>query len=246
MAYTRTTVIDATPSGDSVKQAVLDLDADLTGAFDGLNQLQAGLALKINQSEYDQPSGVPRLDSAGKIQLSQLSTESDLPIGMIAAFGMETLPTDSNWLECDGSELPIADYQALYSAIGVSFGLPGIPSNFKLPDLRGEFLRGWDHGRGLDPDAAKRTGGDAVGSTQADVIKRHNHPMGANTGKTSGGEVVADPGTFNNVPTPRQNVYTIDMFVTYDVNTPSSFSNVPQGLETRPVNTAVMYCIKWR
>lgn len=41
MAYTRTTVIDASPSGDSVKQAVLDLDADLTSAFDGLNQLQA-------------------------------------------------------------------------------------------------------------------------------------------------------------------------------------------------------------
>jgi hypothetical protein len=41
MAYTRTTVIDSGPSGDSVKQAVLDLDTDLTGAFSGLNDLDS-------------------------------------------------------------------------------------------------------------------------------------------------------------------------------------------------------------
>ncbi len=41
MAYTRTTTIDASPTGDTAKQAVLDLDTDLTGAFAGLNSLDA-------------------------------------------------------------------------------------------------------------------------------------------------------------------------------------------------------------
>lgn len=245
MAYTRSTVIDATPSGDSVKQAVLDLDADLTGAFNGLNQLQSSLALKINQSEFDQPGGVPRLDSSGKIIPAQLpGTGADMPLGMISAFGLETLPADANWLECNGAELLIADYQALYGAIGNAFGL-GNPGYFKLPDLRGEFLRGWDHGRGKDPDAAARTRGDHVGSMQADIIKRHNHPLGANTGKADGGASVTDPGTWNS-PAHPYNLYTEDFVRAGDTLNPANWNNVPVGNETRPANTAVMYCIKWR
>lgn len=244
MAYTRTTIIDATPSGDSVKQAVLDLDADLTGAYDGLNQLQAALALKINQSEYDQPSGVPRLDTSGKIKASQLpGTAADLPIGMIAPFGMESLPVNTNWLECNGAELPIADYQALYGLIGNAFGLAQSPSNFKLPDLRGQFLRGWDHGRGKDPDAAVRSGGDHVGSTQTDAIKKHAHPVGANTGKAAGGESVFDPGSWGSY----QHCYTGDYNRSdAELTADGMFSSCPRAVETRPNNVAVMYCIKWR
>ncbi|WP_243358607.1 phage tail protein [Fundidesulfovibrio terrae] len=248
MAYTRTTVIDASPSGDSVKQAVLDLDADLTGAFDGLNQIQAVLSLKINQSEYDQPSGVPRLDASGKIQAGQLpGTLADLPIGMIAPFGLETLPTGSNWLECNGSELSIADYQSLYAAIGNAFGLAASPSNFKLPDLRGQFLRGWDHGRGLDPDAAVRTGGDHVGSTQADIMKKHCHPIGGVVGTAGGGTGVVDCQAWDNGP---YNYGTTDFTHTTDKNVGSldadPYYGRARGNETRPVNTAVMYCVKWR
>jgi len=243
MAYTRTTVIDASPSGDSVKQAVLDLDADLTGSFEGLNQLQAALALKINQSEYDQPSGVPRLDTSGMIQASQLpGTLADMPIGMIAAFGLESLPEDCNWLECNGAELPIADYQDLYSVIGNAFGLAASPTDFTLPDLRGEFLRGWDHARGQDPQAEDRSGGDHVGSRQECAVQKHNHPTGSNTGKANGGETVNDPGTWDNSS---YKVTTIDYALT-DAQVAGIVQNSPRGPETRPVNTAVLYAIKWR
>lgn len=244
MAFTRNTVIDASPSGDSVKQAVLDLDCDLTAAFDGLNQIQSGLALKIDQSAYDQPSGVPRLDDEGLIATSQLpSTAPDLPVGLVAAFAAESLPTDCNWLECDGSELLIADYEALYDVIGNTFGL-GNPGYFVLPDLRGRFLRGWDHSRGLDPGAALRSGGDHVGSTQDDSLKKHNHPMG-NGGGADGGAAKLDYQAWNKSGSP-YNVYTQDMIVTGDSLIPSMFANVPQGVETRPANIALLYCIKWR
>ena len=41
MAYIRTSTIDPAPGGDSVKSAILDLDTDLTGAFAGLNAIDA-------------------------------------------------------------------------------------------------------------------------------------------------------------------------------------------------------------
>jgi microcystin-dependent protein len=252
MAYTRTAIIDATPSGDSVKQAVLDLDADLTGAYDGLNQLQAALALKINQSEYDQPSGTPRLDASGKLKASQLpGTASDLPVGMIAPFGMESLPANANWLECNGAELLIADYQALYGVIGNAFGLAQNPSNFKLPDLRGQFLRGWDHGRGKDPDASLRNGGDHVGSAQPSAVLDHIHPMYAQTptGASGGGNAIS----FSATAYAGNTQYTAGLLSTAEGGQymPSGIGsgfhlNQVSVMETRPTNVAVLYCIKWR
>ncbi|MFP5238201.1 MAG: phage tail protein [Acidobacteriota bacterium] len=243
MAFTRTTLIDASPTGDSVKQAVLDLDADLTGAFAGLNQLLASLGGKISQGDYNQPQGVPRLDASAKIPSGLLpSLLAEGPIGMIAAFGMESLPAGCNWLPCDGAELTMADYPALYAAIGTSFGLAAEPSKFKLPDLRGYFLRGWDNNAHVDPDATSRSSGDAVGSTQSFDCQKHTHLVGLNGTCQAG-------GGFNTV-----NVGIRDgsgVFHTQDY-TPQ-FTDAEKlddygvaGEETRPVNVAVLYCIKWR
>ncbi|WP_231679148.1 phage tail protein, partial [Ralstonia pseudosolanacearum] len=41
-------------------------------------------------------------------------------------------------------------YAALYAEIGTTFGAGDGAATFNLPDLRGEFLRGWDDGRGVD------------------------------------------------------------------------------------------------
>lgn len=155
----------------------------------------------------------------------------------------ETLPASGDWMECDGSSLLIVDYPALYGVLGNTWGTA--PAGyFKLPDLRGAFLRGWDHGRGKDPDAALRTGGDHVGSSQPDAIKKHNHPMG-NGGGTQGSSALLDYQAWNTAGAP-YNAYTRDFGVTSDTLIPSAFDNVPQGLETRPANVAVMYIIRWR
>ena len=65
---------------------------------------------------------------------------SDAPVGAIVPFGGSTFPT--GWLLCDGTELLRADYLDLFDVIGTSFGTPSADTKFKLPDLRGEFLRG--------------------------------------------------------------------------------------------------------
>ena len=70
-----------------------------------------------------------------------------------------------------------------YNTIGVIYGSTR-PRSFKVPDLRGRFVRGVDAGAGRDPDANSRSAsavggntGDRVGSLQEDEYKGHSHPF---------------------------------------------------------------------
>ena len=83
------------------------------------------------------------------------------------------------WLVADGSRLLRTTYPALFAAIGTAFNQSGDGAQyFSLPDLRGEFVRGWDAGRGID-------GGREFGSAQEDEIQSHQHmlPISNDTGK---------------------------------------------------------------
>jgi len=87
---------------------------------------------------------------------------------------------DRRLLERDGSSLLRTDYSELFSAIGTMYGAVD-GTHFNLPDDRGLFPRIWDHGAGVDPDAATRTDrgdgtiGDNVGTSQTDEFKGHEH-----------------------------------------------------------------------
>lgn len=93
-------------------------------------------------------------------------------------------------------------------------------TTFKLPDLRGEFVRGWDDGRGIDS-------GRVMGSWQKDDFKSHNHQLrdsgalGTNMGIFHYGE----RGGYND----------------QSYNETSSSG----GTETRPRNCAMLACIKY-
>ncbi|EAX47554.1 hypothetical protein TcarDRAFT_1289 [Thermosinus carboxydivorans Nor1] len=95
-------------------------------------------------------------------------------------------------------------------------------TTFRLPDLRGEFIRGGDDGRGVD-------GGRAFGSWQADGIKSHNHPYQSQpylfVESFDGGDVIAERTS-------------TAKWVTHYT---SNFG----GPETRPRNIALLYCIKY-
>ena len=87
---------------------------------------------------------------------------SDMSVGTVFWLAGNTPP--ENCLECNGALISRADYPELFSAIGATFGAGDGSTTFKLPDLRGEFLRGWDNGRGVDS-------GRAFGSAQGDAIR---------------------------------------------------------------------------
>ncbi|MHA3737875.1 phage tail-collar fiber domain-containing protein [Pseudomonas sp. Eth.TT006] len=90
---------------------------------------------------------------------AMIAQASALPVGATVAFPLDKVAP--GFLELDGSVKSIAVYPDLAAFLGTAFnkGDEGA-GNFRLPDSRGEFLRGWDHGRGVDA-------GRAVGSYQA-------------------------------------------------------------------------------
>lgn len=88
-----------------------------------------------------------------------------VPIGTIAIhMGKEnTIPNE--FIECRGQDLSCKQYSELYTVIRGKYGYNSEQMTFKVPDMRGQFIRGCDHGRGLDPDADVRLTADGVGGT---------------------------------------------------------------------------------
>lgn len=138
-----------------------------------------------------------------------------VPKGMIQLFAGYTPPV--GWAECDGSVYPVSGNEEL---AGVLLDLYGgvLGVWFKLPDLRGQFVRGWSNTHSVDA-------GRVLGSSQSDETQAHTHTV--YIGSAGGG---GEMGGFANDGWN-------DGHTTY---TTSSFG----GSETRPKNIAMMYIIK--
>jgi microcystin-dependent protein len=175
------------------------------------------------------------------------------PTGTIVAFAGIAVPP--NWLLCDGAEIVRLDYPALFSTIGTSFGGGDGVTTFNLPDLRGRFMRGVDHGSGHDPDAASREasnpGGsvaDAVGSMQSDSFQGHRHTY-SDPGHTHdycawniAGPHLATFGGFGFSCGPTSGSVT-NITITDPAN--DGTSGAPRtSLETRPTNVNVNYIVR--
>lgn len=144
--------------------------------------------------------------------------------GKIDMHGGETVP--SGRLECNGAAVSRTTYADLFAAIGVLWGAGDGSTTFNLPDLRGMFVRGWDHGAGTDPDVATRTGGDHVGSSQGDAFKSHRHTV--KSSKNASGQL------------------TYDTFYQGWVNDGgTNNTSYTGGNETRPENVNIMYVIQY-
>lgn len=146
--------------------------------------------------------------------------------GMVAVFAMNAAPT--GWLVCNGAPLTIAAYPELYSKIGLQFG--GDATTFKLPDLRGETIRGIDLGRGVNPNRA-------FASLELDAFQDHGH---ANSiiaiGQSGGsGEFMGHNG---GVSAGKVSGRTLEP-VALSGGAPRTAS------ETRSRNIALLYCIKY-
>lgn len=143
------------------------------------------------------------------------------PVGIVVEGASETVPT--GWLHCNGAAVSRTTYAALFAVIGTVHGVGDGSTTFNVPETRGYFKRGWDNGAGNDPDAATRTGGDHVGSTQNDDIKPHTHTLnGATTRAGTGlGQGFSATGA------------------------PAGYVLATGGEETRPINKAFMDIIKY-
>jgi microcystin-dependent protein len=94
------------------------------------------------------------------------TTVSGVPSGAVFCIAVATVP--SGYLECDGAAVSRTTYAALFAVIGVNYGAGNGSSTFNIPDLRGEFVRGYDHGRGVDS-------GRSINNPQGSQNAQHNH-----------------------------------------------------------------------
>ena len=97
-------------------------------------------------------------------QIKEFVLKSAAPLGSISAFA-GTTPPSTNWFICNGQDISRTTYATLFSLIGTTHGAGDGVTTFGLPDLRGEFIRGLDNGRGVD---SSRT----LGSDQNDTTRR--------------------------------------------------------------------------
>jgi len=212
--------------------------------------------------------------SADKIQdasitVSKLSSAAQAgllnPIGTVIWFAGSTAPT--GYLKCNGDTIPDGsgtvqsithDFSDLYNVVGST-----------LPDLRGEFIRGWDNGRGVDSGRNIRT-------TQSDMQEQHNHDASISgtatsnqasltgsvggvsesygQGGTTSGVFSGPSGstTINGTPSQHSDTgtgkgFSIDASHTHTVSSSGlsvSTSNYGGG-ETRPRNVSLLACIKY-
>jgi microcystin-dependent protein len=107
-------------------------------------------------------------------------------IGQIMPFAGTFAP--SGWALCDGSLLPISQYDALFSLIGTTYGGDG-QTTFALPDLRSRVPIHQGQGPGLSNYVLGENGGAEAVTLLTTQMPMHTHPaMGNSDAGTS-----ADP-----------------------------------------------------
>lgn len=191
---------------------------------------------------------------------SSVDTARMVPSGAVAHFAMNSAPT--GWLKANGAAVSRTTYAALFAAIGTTFGAGDGSTTFNLPDLRGEFIRGWSDGKGVDT-------GRVLGTTQGDAMLNHTHSGTSssagdhmhtlesyrNTAGNSGGGgplIIPTGGQLGMTPAwaPIQSTNATGSLrtATGGAHTHTLTTGNPSaggGSETRPRNVALLACIKF-
>lgn len=187
-----------------------------------------------------------------------------VPVGSIMCFPYQKYP--SGYLPCDGREVLINQYPDLYHLIGNSFGTPEEKNCFRLPDLQGQFIRGWDNDGDIDPERD-------FASHQSFAIQGHGHKtkaintssngshvhrvyykeykVGSNTWtdndktvyEVAGNDYDKKLGCDKGTETNGSHQHEIPSLKAAEIiNT--NYNEVTVATETRPTNIALLYCIK--
>nr|DAO43668.1 MAG TPA: tail collar fiber protein [Caudoviricetes sp.] len=165
--------------------------------------------------------------------LTGYTANSYCPSGQIGLFATDYAPT--GWLKANGAVLSRTVYTNLFAAIGTRFGAGDGHSTFNLPDLRGEFPRFWDDGRGVDA-------GRVLGSWQSDAIRNITAQMylyGQDGSSSQGAFGFRKQGERGLVWSRNDNNAGVVMDFWLDAS-----KVVPTAHENRPRNIALLACIK--
>jgi len=138
---------------ESIANTLVKRDSNGTSKFSAPTNGEHPIRLS-DTSVAPTPNTVVMRDGQGKIDFGG-GGASDEPVfnssitGMVAHFAMASAPP--GWLIADGRAVSRSTYAKLFSRISTLYGSGNGSTTFNLPDLRGEFIRGVDNGRGVDP-----------------------------------------------------------------------------------------------
>ena len=168
------------------------------------------------------------------------------PEGTVVAFVGTVAPT--GWLMCDGQAYSKTTYASLFAVIGEKFGSTGSTAGandmFRVPDLRGMFIRGLDAGAIRDVDVSARESlnggftGANIGSYQKDAVQHHGHTVWG--GSAIGGsefQITAGWGP----PVSKA----VGAAGQTDEGQMNFMRNARSSTETRPKNIAMNYIIRF-
>ncbi|EOW5653539.1 phage tail protein [Escherichia coli H32] len=159
------------------------------------------------------------------IQYLGLGEGSALPVGVPVPWPSATPPT--GWLKCNGAPFSAEEYPKLAKVY---------PTN-ELPDLRGEFIRGWDDGRGIDA-------GREILSAQGDAIRN----ITGTVGWYGDGLLSNVSGVFSGRDRVNQRTVATDSTVDTNLKYASAYfdasTKVPTATENRPRNIAFNFIVR--
>ena len=200
----------------AMSAAISNLVNGAPGALDTLRELATALGNDANFAN----------NIAAKI-------DQAAPAGTVAYIAGSAAP--AGWLKANGAEVSRTTYAPLFAAIGTRYGAGNGTSTFNLPDLRGEFVRGWDDSRGVDA-------GRALGSSQRGTIAMLRDDAGVDNVFAFGSHVNLHGDTINIAD------YGLDgnsaFYMISNRNSAATSSINAAGIVTRPRNVALLAIIK--
>lgn len=151
---------------DSGLSSITKFDNDTSLAANSDSRLATQKAIRAYIDNAVAAEVTQRLASETSIN-SQIAGLQTIPTATIMFTAGTVVP--SGFLPVNGQTLSIALYPGLFAALGgTAMPYSHTDTTFNLPDLRGEFIRGWDNSRGVDA-------GRTLGSAQVESFKQHGH-----------------------------------------------------------------------
>ena len=195
------------------------------------------------------------LQSDGSGNLSFAALPQAVPTGSVHLMATTTVP--SEYLKCNGAAVSRSTFSALFAIIGTTWGAGDGSSTFNVPDLRGEFVRGWDDGKGTDSSRNfasfqhSNNGAHSHTTNATTTISpaNHNHAFPGDDqfafADGVGGWTNRTTGSFNYDAKSQSGNGRV--YLTSDASLSANTTvtvNPDGGNEARPRNIAMMYVIK--
>jgi microcystin-dependent protein len=217
---------------DSVSNTITQFDADPTLAANSDARLPTQKAVK----GYADTINNTLLTLINLVQTTlqdEINALQFVPVSAVFHVARSVCP--AGFLVCDGTSYPTSAYPELFSAIGYTYG--GSGNSFKVPDLRGQFVRGFNAGSDVDP-------GRLFGSTQPASVESHLH----NIDTLFGTQDDRGPPVYDRNGTAFQPYNQWGNDNDGDTGNPVFFAGTTYnagGAETRPTNVAMLPIIKY-